>query len=766
MVCWRVQVAWIFLFAGLGVTTQAIAEDDVGPILKPGWNLIGIPVSPADPKVASVFATVIKLEKLLSVWAYDSNEGWSKIELAGRNEAAGPPHEWTKPVALPKVPADVKSLTIIEAGKAYWVEVKADAPGDGIPLRYQTRIVASKSVGYGKGWNLVAFDADTKQKFQRAGTQEQSKTPQPVARSSMTAAFGLVGSEIVRPSNVVRYDQTRKKLVSTKPESNGNTDDKDSDAGEWLQRGTGYWCYFPQACSLAPTLVTILAGDIDFEPKRPAPFPGAEDFDANRDGELDGPKDQNTMSVGYGANSVAFLVRNEGSGLLSFQIQPAGYWKANTSVFEPYPKVDSEHSELVPKHWTLLGDGAPPWLVEISGEHGVTPRSLDDGILADVKDTAVRLTIDRTKLEPGHYLLRIQLLTTAGNKTLYLHVTVPPLVGDFEGRAFLSHVNGRRNDVGSIDFRLCITRDPNGTIMGVIDSNGTGIVPMDVPIVGHQIGSRIFLYGAYSLPGRRPIFTPVEGGSAIPVNVDDSRPQLNPFQKRLTRFITIEGIETTPGKFCGDIHDIFYGDLPFPVHASGLASDSAGIELERSAIAQNANTWFPIPKKSPRGAYPLKGAISNLGNGANSDHPRLHVTLTGMGRTGVAAVAHDGTWILPSVFPGIYRISVSGGSSRVFELTEIAKGDSVTAAITPIDDIQGDPCQLSYFDTANDASIKSSLASFTAFAAEVPADLGKGKTRLKCDGYISQGTSFRRTIQPGVTLSVSTTRTLTIKGTP
>jgi len=95
--------------------------------LKPGWNLVSFPFEPNDSKVSEVFNNQ---DSVVSIWNYDSGI-WAKYILS-----------------LPFL----SDLEIIEAGKAYWIEMEES-----------TSIVSSGSLGINQislstGWNFVGYN--------------------------------------------------------------------------------------------------------------------------------------------------------------------------------------------------------------------------------------------------------------------------------------------------------------------------------------------------------------------------------------------------------------------------------------------------------------------------------------------------------------------------------------------------------------------------------------------------------------------------------
>lgn len=711
-------------------------------VLRPGWNLIGFPAAPVEPEVSKVFETPIKMQYLLSVWTYDNASGWSRF--ANSKKVEPPPNDWAKP-ALPELRGEAKILERIESGKGYWVHIADNVSGDGVPLDVETRVKKSV-ISYSKGWNLVCFDAETHEKYSRVDASAVSnKSPPkitPVSRTSLTAAFG--DRTEAQPSQIIEYDSRNARLRETNliAESKG-----------WMRRHFGYWVYFPRDTILNSKLVTILQGDLYRPQKPPVPFPGEEDFDANRNSVIDGPRDQDTVSVGFGANSVEFIVRNEGEGLLSYSVEPDGYWRSTTSVFLPYPavKINPATDDLEDKRWERQGDGPAPWLAQIDSIRGVSPRSLADGIQADVKDSSVRLTVDRKGHPPSHYLCRFHLRTSAGSKTIFLHATVPPLAGNFEGAATLSNVNGKSIGMGRINLRLCLRQNSDATVVGYIDSGLTAVIPRDVPLLGYQRGSRLLLFGAYTLPSRDA----------------KSQNDLNPFNQRVTRFFSLDGYEVAPGSIEADIHDIVHGSLPFPVHISGVSANGGGVTIARPAVVAPANAWFPKPDKSPQSSQKIQGTIANHRLGSSN----LRVSLTGMGHVAFANAADDGSWSISEIWPGIYRLALDGGTSRMIEVMEVQTIAKIKekvevrleGKIVPADDVlEGSPTAL----TCNGPALITKSHSGPAWTPtshktlKAESDAGAGNETMRCHSVVRQGLSYRELSQPGKRLSSVGPRTL------
>jgi hypothetical protein len=95
--------------------------------LPPGWNLISLPVIPADLSIASVLAPIYG--KYLGVWGYDQTNGWTVY----RPGASG------------------NTLTAFEAGKGYWIYIT-----DTTVLNLQGAS-APRQLALKQGWNLVGY---------------------------------------------------------------------------------------------------------------------------------------------------------------------------------------------------------------------------------------------------------------------------------------------------------------------------------------------------------------------------------------------------------------------------------------------------------------------------------------------------------------------------------------------------------------------------------------------------------------------------------
>ena len=102
--------------------------------LKPGLNLISLPLVPDDSAIETVLASI--LDQVETVWHYDTT---------------GPVPEWRS--YGPGAPSD---LTTMKDGLGYWVKIKDGAGGD-VVLAMSGQETPSASYEVVKGWNLIGF---------------------------------------------------------------------------------------------------------------------------------------------------------------------------------------------------------------------------------------------------------------------------------------------------------------------------------------------------------------------------------------------------------------------------------------------------------------------------------------------------------------------------------------------------------------------------------------------------------------------------------
>ena len=108
--------------------------------LRSGWNLVALPLSPADPSPAAVFAPIA--DRLVGVFKYDAcntADPWKRYD--------------------PAAPAQANDLTSIDTRIGLWVEIRADAT-----LTITGTVPTNVTIPLCQGDNLTAYpsgDADS-----------------------------------------------------------------------------------------------------------------------------------------------------------------------------------------------------------------------------------------------------------------------------------------------------------------------------------------------------------------------------------------------------------------------------------------------------------------------------------------------------------------------------------------------------------------------------------------------------------------------------
>jgi len=110
--------------------------------LNKGWNLVSLPIIPVDSDIAVVLADIMEEDdvKVKSVWYYnlsitDPNKRWQSYVPGG----------------------PTPTLTRMEDGKAYWIDMKEDADFTfaGVAITMPGQVPPSYSVR--EGWNMIGF---------------------------------------------------------------------------------------------------------------------------------------------------------------------------------------------------------------------------------------------------------------------------------------------------------------------------------------------------------------------------------------------------------------------------------------------------------------------------------------------------------------------------------------------------------------------------------------------------------------------------------
>jgi archaellum component FlaG (FlaF/FlaG flagellin family) len=99
--------------------------------LHTGWNLISLPLMPADTDVLDVMNSVAG--NWNSVWSYEAGN-WKRYDLTG--------------------PDFLNDLTTIEPGKGYWIDMKSEDA-----LSVSGSESTAKSISFSASWNLVGYNS-------------------------------------------------------------------------------------------------------------------------------------------------------------------------------------------------------------------------------------------------------------------------------------------------------------------------------------------------------------------------------------------------------------------------------------------------------------------------------------------------------------------------------------------------------------------------------------------------------------------------------
>jgi hypothetical protein len=155
--------------------------------LKTGWNLISLPVSPADSSINSLLSSITG--KYDAIYSYDTSLNQYQSYIPGESS---------------------NSLSTLEPGRGYWIYLNQDAQ---ISLRGS---LLTTSVSLKSGWNLAGFNS----------TQSSSVD---VALKSLEGKFSAV------------YGFDGKSYMSYIP--------GDENGLKTLEPGKGYWIYASEAAN-------------------------------------------------------------------------------------------------------------------------------------------------------------------------------------------------------------------------------------------------------------------------------------------------------------------------------------------------------------------------------------------------------------------------------------------------------------------------------------------------------------------------------------
>lgn len=142
--------------------------------LKPGWNLISLPLIPADPVIEVVLAGI--MDYVIRVWQYDAEtETWKgfapgngilMVEEKWRYSPPGPPDGLTEMVDGKRrsfTPTGVLLATLTEMvdGKGYWIAMEAAATLTVIGTEVPLPPAPPSAYPVFEGWNHIGFRSIT-----------------------------------------------------------------------------------------------------------------------------------------------------------------------------------------------------------------------------------------------------------------------------------------------------------------------------------------------------------------------------------------------------------------------------------------------------------------------------------------------------------------------------------------------------------------------------------------------------------------------------
>jgi hypothetical protein len=166
---------------GIGPDPEPGVEHSIS--LSSGWNLISLPVQPADTSTAAVLSSING--RYGAVYAYDSGSGSYRQYIPGESG---------------------NNLTQMEAGRGYWVYMT-----EGGTLRVRGN-AATGAISLVEGWNLVGFNSRESQ--------------------SASSALSSIESRILA---VYGFDTSANRYREYLPGTGGDL--------STLDPGRGYWIY-------------------------------------------------------------------------------------------------------------------------------------------------------------------------------------------------------------------------------------------------------------------------------------------------------------------------------------------------------------------------------------------------------------------------------------------------------------------------------------------------------------------------------------------
>lgn len=251
--------------------------------LESGWNLIALPIEPADPAVSSVVSELITRGSFEAIWSWDPLcQCWSSYQ-------GGHP-------ALNARSAGV--LSEIHSLKGYWIKVSA---AEELSV---TGTFPNPNMEFQPGWNLVGFPGIF------TGFYE-------VKITNVFRGFLEPGNEAL--NQVWRFDAKSQKFKGWDTTAAPTRSDFIH-----FERGQGYWVYATRWFALSPNTQALIQADTDWPPEDN--FPGPEDWDFNGDGYFDGFETQDSMNFDPGSEMSSVVLNNQGNGVIDWAVSGSPPW--------------------------------------------------------------------------------------------------------------------------------------------------------------------------------------------------------------------------------------------------------------------------------------------------------------------------------------------------------------------------------------------------------------------------------------------------------
>jgi subtilisin-like proprotein convertase family protein len=499
-----------------------------------------------------------------AVWTYDAAVG-----------------QWR---TYPAPTASIPAISVIEPGRGYWVKVGSSAP---LPVEASDVELPDSPPDLVTGWNLVGFAVEDAIPWNR-----------------------VLGNLSIQ--KIWKYDAVARQFRGVQRNTQGAATREDFPT---LDAGVGYWVFASQPVSLAPQLGTALPPDVDQAPLLPTGPPDARvlfasftpgDADVGSDGFYDRPPTQRAVAMGEDLEQQNFSIFNQAGGVLA--------WSAVI--------VDPEAHPWLRVRREVDGDVTTPGVEAVSGS--LTTETAD-----------LELLVDRTGLPPGDYQADLLIQSNGESegfpyepaRTIHVSMSVAELDGDYEVRAEIDRVNGKRADTANPRLFLSIWRDVDGT-KAAIDDTRTLLFPRKLRMSGgvyQDETTKITVSGSFELPAGHPD---------------------NPYDAALRREVTLRADRRGPGPTTlgpldlqGQYFETIRNVLSNPIYLEGTftATRLGGTPTALDVLGPSNGLSESIPDNGVLESeieVTESISISELDVTVNIDHPRpadLVVTLLAPG---------------------------------------------------------------------------------------------------------------------------------------